>query len=93
MDLSLVGEALKTAGAPDQLTRNLGGAGKLVFFKRCPGASDLQLGIKMSRGMCSDLSHESSGAFYLPLFSSKNKSSYRLHFFFTLSGAFMSRNL
>lgn len=55
VDLSLVGGALKNTGAPDKLNRSLGGARKLVFFKCCPGASDLQLGIKMSRSRCSDV--------------------------------------
>lgn len=58
LDLNLVGGALKntSAQAISQINEaeTWGGASELVFFKSCPGDSDLQLQIKM-RSRCPDL--------------------------------------
>lgn len=57
LDLSLVREALKIPVLrpyPKSMKQKWGGASKLVFFKSCPGDSDLQLQIKI-RSRCPNL--------------------------------------
>lgn len=98
LDLNLVGGALKNPSvqAISQINEAeiWGGVSKLIFFKSCPGDSDLQMQIKM-RSRCPDLSTWVLLSFSLTsvfLFS-KNKSCHCLHFFFTCyRDNFMGRN-